>query len=87
MEAHQILTQVGQALVIAVSIAFNDLLYVPFNINIVPHIWSTNGSDQPHIVGFGMARGSEALADRHLFSLYFMLPLIGTCLGLLKWNW
>lgn len=39
------------------------------------------------MIGFGLARGSTQLADRHLFSLYLMLPLIGVCLGLLKHNW
>lgn len=78
--------QVGQALVIALSIALNDLLYIRFNINILyPSSSSSNG--EPHLIGFGLARDSPELADRHLFSLYFMLPLIGVCFGLLKHNW
>lgn len=60
---------------IAVSIALNDLLYLTFSL--------PGGST----FGFGLARGSTELSDRHLFSLYFMLPLIGVCAGLLKWNW
>jgi UDP-N-acetylglucosamine--dolichyl-phosphate N-acetylglucosaminephosphotransferase len=75
--------EVGQALVIALSIALNDLLYIRFNINI---LYPFNGKHE-HLVGLGLARGSPELADRHLFSLYFMLPLIGVCFGLLKHNW
>ncbi|OBZ68730.1 Isocitrate lyase [Grifola frondosa] len=35
----------------------------------------------------GMAYGSRILVERHLFSLYFMLPLLGVCLGFLYHNW
>lgn len=66
--------EVGQTLVIALSIALNDLLYLSVEVRGVR--W-----------GVGLARGSTALLDRHLFSLYLMLPLIGVCLGLLKHNW
>jgi UDP-N-acetylglucosamine--dolichyl-phosphate N-acetylglucosaminephosphotransferase len=67
--------EVGQTLVIALSIAVNDLLYLSVDIG------------DGRTVGVGLARGSTALIDRHLFSLYLMLPLIGVCLGLLKHNW
>lgn len=46
-----------------------------------------SSSREPRLIGFGLARGSVELADRHLFSLYFMLPLVGVCIGLLRWNW
>ena len=74
---------------IALSIALNDLLYIRFNVAVLPFLSSKphTVSDEPRFVGFGMARGSAELADRHLFSLYFMLPLIGICFGLLKHNW
>lgn len=83
---HQLhyITQVGQSLVIALSIALNDLLYIRFNINV---LYPFSASGKPHLIGFGLARDSPELADRHLFSLYFMLPLIGVCFGLLKHNW
>lgn len=88
-------SQVGQALVIAISIALNDLLYLQFNVTPWLSLLQlstvttkyTGDLSQPTLVGFNFARGSMELQDRHLFSLYFMLPLIGVCLGLLKHNW
>ena len=80
-----LLRQVGQALVIALSIAANDLLYISFDLAALPFVGRL--TTEPCIVGLGLARGSVELADRHLFSLYFMLPLIGVCLGLLQHNW
>lgn len=68
---------------IALSIALNDFLYLSFDLS----AWSYSKDQEPYIIGIGLARGSVELADRHLFSLYFMLPLIGVCLGLLKYNW
>ena len=60
---------------IAASIATNDLLYIRFNVNIFSPLFSAGGDKQghePYIIGFGLARGSPELADRHLFSLYHM---------------
>ena len=71
--------EVGQALVIALSVAFNDLLHLSVPVHF--------GESKLFTIGFGLARGSPELVDRHLFSLYFMLPLIGVCFGLLKHNW
>jgi len=34
-----------------------------------------------------MAWGSRELVERHMLSLYFMLPLIGVCAGFLHFNW
>ncbi|KZW00934.1 UDP-N-acetylglucosamine-dolichyl [Exidia glandulosa HHB12029] len=65
--------EVSQALIIALSIAANDLLYLP---------WRFTGAEW----SAGMAYGSVALVERHLLSLYFMLPLIGVCAGLLYHN-
>ncbi|EJD39967.1 UDP-N-acetylglucosamine-dolichyl [Auricularia subglabra TFB-10046 SS5] len=65
--------EVSQALVIALSIAANDLLYLP---------WRFTGQEW----GAGKAYGSPALVERHLLSLYFMLPLIGVCAALLYHN-
>lgn len=67
---------------IALSIALNDLLYITLDISLL-----FPSSSSPTLIGLGLARGSVELADRHLFSLYLMLPLIGVCLGLLKHNW
>lgn len=80
--------QVGQALVIALSIALNDILYLKIDISLfLPSTYLSQAPRLPYLVGIGLARGSVELADRHLFSLYFMLPLIGVSLGLLKHNW
>ncbi|KWU45178.1 hypothetical protein RHOSPDRAFT_9643, partial [Rhodotorula sp. JG-1b] len=65
--------EVTQGLLIALSIIVNDLLYLTF-------------SPAPTYT-LGFAHGSQELADRHLFSLYFMLPLVGVCFGLLRHNW
>jgi UDP-N-acetylglucosamine--dolichyl-phosphate N-acetylglucosaminephosphotransferase len=70
-----ILRQAGQAIIISLSIILNDLLYVSIDFGKFG-IWS-----------LGFARGSRELVDRHLFSLYLMVPLVGVCLGLLKHNW
>jgi hypothetical protein len=83
-------SEVSQAVVIALSVALNDLLYLP---------WPTGFRVPLHLLGSradvevggvwsaGMAYGSTELVERHLFSLYFMLPLIGVCLGFLYHNW
>jgi UDP-N-acetylglucosamine--dolichyl-phosphate N-acetylglucosaminephosphotransferase len=83
-------SEVSQAVVIALSVVLNDLLYLP---------WPTGFSVPLHLLGSraevevggvwsaGMAYGSTELVERHLFSLYFMLPLVGVCLGFLFHNW
>jgi len=75
--------EVSQALVIAISVALNDSLYLPWP-------FSLNIGEKTHFGGVydaGMAHGSRLLMDRHLLSLYFMLPLIGVCTGFLYHNW
>lgn len=72
-----------QALIIAVSVALNDLLYLPWR-------FSLTIGEKTHVGGVydaGMAYGSRELMERHLLSLYFMLPLIGVCSGFLYHNW
>lgn len=79
--------EVGQALVIALSVALNDSLYLP--------VWPRIAFGEPGALhefvfmegGPILRRGSEPLIQRHLLSLYFMGPLIGVCLGLLYHNW
>jgi UDP-N-acetylglucosamine--dolichyl-phosphate N-acetylglucosaminephosphotransferase len=34
-----------------------------------------------------MAYGSQELVERHLFSMYFMLPLVFICIGFMYHNW
>ncbi|GAA5894763.1 hypothetical protein JCM8208_006064 [Rhodotorula glutinis] len=90
--------EVTQALVIALSIILNDLLYLTFSLSpLVPLVAYLPASlasrlpppDELATISWtaGFAHGSRELADRHAFSLYFMLPLVGVCLGLLKHNW
>ncbi|GAA5827541.1 hypothetical protein JCM10212_004499, partial [Sporobolomyces blumeae] len=113
--------EVGQALVIALSIIVNDLLYLTVSLapvvslvrtlvssvstvsyvsrlspsfavlverSVVPLLveWESRLASDGWTLSPGLARGSQELVDRHLFSLYFMLPLVGVCLGLLKHN-
>ncbi|KAG2151366.1 glycosyl transferase family 4-domain-containing protein [Suillus clintonianus] len=83
-------SEVSQALIIAVSVIVNDLLYLPwpFDFSIPLHLL---GNQIEVEVGgawhAGMAYGSSELVMRHLFSLYFMLPLVGVCLGFMYHNW
>ena len=82
--------ETSQALVIAVSLIVNDLLYLPwpFGFRIPLHL--LGGHAEFKVGGAwsaGMAYGSRELVERHLFSLYFMLPLVGVCAGFLYHNW
>lgn len=74
--------EVSQALVIAVSIALNDLLYLPLPFTLDFQSVRVGGT-----YSAGMAWGSSELVERHLLSLYFMLPLIGVCSGFAYHNW
>ncbi|KAG9098064.1 tunicamycin resistance protein [Ceratobasidium sp. UAMH 11750] len=74
--------EAGQALIIAVSVALNDLLYLPWSFR-----FQLGSLELGGVYGAGLAHGSELLVERHLLSLYFMLPLIGVCSGLLWHNW
>ncbi|GAA99463.1 uncharacterized protein L969DRAFT_619951 [Mixia osmundae IAM 14324] len=80
--------EAGQALVIALSIAINDLLYLDVDIGALAALWrGTDPKTTQLSLSAGFGHGSKILADRHLFSLYFMLPLIAICLALLRHNW
>lgn len=76
--------EVAQAVVIAGSVAINDLLHLPLSHGFVSHLpqfaahWSSTALVGPT---------TQEQAERHLFSLCFMLPLIGASLGLLYHNW
>ncbi|KAG5352915.1 hypothetical protein C0989_012152 [Termitomyces sp. Mn162] len=83
-------SEVSQALIIALSVILNDLLYLPWPIDFrIPLHLLGNKSE----LGFGgvwsagMAYGSRELVERHLFSLYFMMPLVAVCTGFLYHNW
>ena len=82
-------SEVSQAVVIASSIILNDLLFLPwpvgFRIPLPLHV--TDGVKVGGVWSAGMAYGSRILVERHLFSLYLMLPLLGVCLGFMYHNW
>jgi UDP-N-acetylglucosamine--dolichyl-phosphate N-acetylglucosaminephosphotransferase len=62
--------EVAQTIVISLSIIINDLLYLPwpFSLRLGPF----------EISGFF---GKALAQERHLFSLYFMMPLLAVSLG------
>ena len=75
--------EVTQALIIAMSVALNDLFFLP--------IWpswllSALGVGNP-TEGRLLAWAAGEVVKRHLMSLYFMIPLIGVCAGFLIHNW
>lgn len=83
-------SEVSQALIIAVSVALNDLLYLPWRheLRLPLHVLGTRAElDVGGTWAAGMSFGSRELVERHLFSLYFMLPLIGVCAGFMFHNW
>jgi UDP-N-acetylglucosamine--dolichyl-phosphate N-acetylglucosaminephosphotransferase len=83
-------SEVSQAVVIALSVVLNDLLYLPWptGFRVPLHLLGSRGEvEVGGVWSAGMAYGSTQLVERHLFSLYFMLPLVGVCLGFLFHNW
>ena len=76
--------EVVQAFVIAISVAINDLLFLP--------IWprwlliALGGVGNPH-EGRLLEWAAGEVVKRHLMSFYFMAPLIGVCAGFLWHNW
>lgn len=83
-------SEVSQVVVIALSVALNDLLYLPWptGFRVSLHLLGSHAEVEVGGVGsVGLAYGSTELVERDLFSLYFMLPLIGVSLGFLYCNW
>ncbi|KAF5382764.1 hypothetical protein D9615_002938 [Tricholomella constricta] len=83
-------SEVSQALIIAVSVILNDLLYLPWpmDFRIPLHLLGNKAEVEfGGVWSAGMAYGSRELVERHLFSLYFMMPLVAVCLGFLYHNW
>ncbi|PAV17501.1 N-acetylglucosaminephosphotransferase [Pyrrhoderma noxium] len=82
--------EASQALIIALSVLLNDCLYLPWSHTFRLPLWLLGGKADIEFGGVwsaGMAHGSRELVERHLFSIYFMLPLVGVCLGFLYHNW
>ncbi|KAF7314212.1 UDP-N-acetylglucosamine--dolichyl-phosphate N-acetylglucosaminephosphotransferase [Mycena kentingensis (nom. inval.)] len=83
-------SEVSQATIIALSVILNDLLYLPWPLDFRIPLHLLGGSAEVEVGGVwsaGMAHGSRELVERHLFSLYFMLPLLAVCLGFMYHNW
>ncbi|TFK52268.1 N-acetylglucosaminephosphotransferase [Heliocybe sulcata] len=83
-------SEVSQALIIALSVILNDLLYLPWPVDFRIPLHLLGSQKEVEVGGVwaaGMAYGSRQLVERHLFSLYFMLPLVGVCLGFMYHNW
>ncbi|KAJ3819503.1 UDP-N-acetylglucosamine-dolichyl [Lentinula raphanica] len=83
-------SEVSQALIIAISVILNDLLYLPWPIGFHLPVHLLGSKAEVEFGGVwcaGMAYGSKELVERHLFSLYFMLPLVAVCSGFMYHNW
>lgn len=83
-------SEVSQALIIALSVILNDLIYLPWPFDFRIPLYLLGNNTEVDIGGVwsaGMAHGSQELVERHLFSLYFMLPLVAVCAGFMYHNW
>ncbi|KAF7299059.1 UDP-N-acetylglucosamine--dolichyl-phosphate N-acetylglucosaminephosphotransferase [Mycena indigotica] len=83
-------SEVSQAVIIALSVILNDLLYLPWPLDFRIPLHLLGSHTEVEVGGVwsaGMAYGSRELVERHLFSLYFMLPLLAVCLGFMYHNW
>ena len=83
-------SEVSQAVIIAISVILNDLLYLPWPVDFKIPLHLLGSQAEVDVGGAwhaGMSYGSSELVGRHLFSLYFMLPLLGVCLGFMYHNW
>ncbi|KIK69617.1 hypothetical protein GYMLUDRAFT_33998 [Collybiopsis luxurians FD-317 M1] len=83
-------SEVSQALIIAISVILNDLLFLPWPIGFRLPVHLLGSKAEVEFGGVwsaGMAHGSKELVERHLFSLYFMLPLVAVCAGFMYHNW
>lgn len=76
--------EVTQALIIALSVGLNDLLFLP----IWPRwlLMALGEIGNPH-EGRILEWAAGEVVKRHLLSLYFMAPLAGVCAGFLWHNW
>ncbi|EKM79398.1 hypothetical protein AGABI1DRAFT_74400 [Agaricus bisporus var. burnettii JB137-S8] len=83
-------SEVSQALIIALSVIFNDLLYLPWPIDFRIPVYLLGNKAEVEFGGVwsaGMSYGSRELVERHLFSLYFMMPLVAVCVAFMYHNW
>lgn len=83
-------SEASQAVIIGISVILNDLIFLPWPFGFRIPLYLLGGQAELDVGGSwkaGMAYGSVELVERHLFSLYFMLPLVGVCSGFLYHNW
>jgi UDP-N-acetylglucosamine--dolichyl-phosphate N-acetylglucosaminephosphotransferase len=83
-------SEVSQAVIIGLSVILNDFLYLPWPIDLQLPMHLLGSNAEVGIGGVwraGMAHGSQVLVERHLFSLYFMVPLVCICIGFMYHNW
>jgi UDP-N-acetylglucosamine--dolichyl-phosphate N-acetylglucosaminephosphotransferase len=83
-------SEVSQAIIISLSVILNDLLYLPWPLDFRIPLHLLGNRAEVEVGGVwsaGMAYGSQELVERHLFSLYFMLPMVGVCAGFMYHNW
>ncbi|KAK1926073.1 putative UDP-N-acetylglucosamine-dolichyl-phosphate N-acetylglucosaminephosphotransferase [Papiliotrema laurentii] len=73
-----------QALIIAISVATNDLLFLPIWPEWLLKALGDVGNPKE---GRLLEWAAGEVVKRHLMSLYFMAPLIGICAGFLWHNW
>lgn len=73
-----------QAFIIALSVAFNDLLFLPIWPRwLLVLLGNVGNPDEGRMLSWAAGE----VVKRHLMSLYFMVPLIGVCAGFLWHNW
>lgn len=75
--------EVTQALLIALSVLLNDLLFLPIWPESFLRLLGVNQPENGRLLEWAMGE----VVDRHLMSLYFMAPHIGVCAGFLWHNW
>ncbi|PPR05359.1 hypothetical protein CVT24_007973 [Panaeolus cyanescens] len=83
-------SEASQALIIALSVIVNDLLYLPWPVDFRIPLHLLGSPAEVEFGGVwsaGMAHGSRELVERHLLSFYFMLPLVAVCSAFLYHNW
>jgi UDP-N-acetylglucosamine--dolichyl-phosphate N-acetylglucosaminephosphotransferase len=74
--------EVTQALIIGLSIALNDMLFLPLWPTWLLQLFDIGNPAEGRILSWAAGE----VVKRHLISLYFMLPLIGVCAGFLYHN-
>lgn len=73
-----------QAFIIAISVAINDLFFLPiWPKSFLMALGGVGNPDEGRLLGWAAGE----VVKRHLMSLYFMAPLIGICAGFLWHNW